>query len=146
MHAGVAKQSEEVECGSLVFTTERVVKIRGGQRVLSFTRDGVERIRIEREPGSEYPLQEFLWAIGLAVGGAFGLRSGFSGRAFGTVALGIVLCALSTWITIHIFRRTPILTIQSARGAVRVDIEAKLSEEQLSVVRERVRQLQWPLW
>jgi hypothetical protein len=135
-----------VNCGSLVFTKERLQKFRAERQVLAVPRASVRRLRIHRTSASEYPLRESLWAAGLAVVGAAVARSGISTSSWTTSLAGAAICALATWMAVHLLRRVTLVTVETDQGTARIAVDANLSPEQLLTIRKAVHdQLDWPV-
>ena len=135
-----------MNCGSLVFTKERLQKFRAERQVLALPRTGVRRLRIRRSSASEYPLRESLWAAGLAVVGVAVARSGFSTSSWTTSLAGAAICALASWMAVHLLRRVTLVTIETDQGTVRIAADANLSAEQLLAIRKAIHdQLDWPV-
>jgi hypothetical protein len=135
-----------VTCGTIVFTKERLQKFRGERQILAVPRGGVRRVRIHRTSASEYPLRESVWAAGLAIAGVALAHSGVT-TSKGTASLaGVVLCALATWMVVHLARRVTLLTIETDQGTARIAADVNLSSEQLLAIRKAIHdQLDWPV-
>lgn len=127
-----------VNCGTLRFTKDRVEKVRRGQHITAFKRAGVRKARIFLGSTSDDPEREFFLAVGIGAGGVVAARTNEMGWAWGLWAFSALLFA-------HLCRRTTILMLESEAGAIRVDAEAKLSREEVIAVREKVRNLDWPI-
>ena len=135
-----------IELGNLRFTKERVEKLRSGTRVLSISRAGVRRARLDRNSGSEYPMREALWAVGTALVGTVTARSAFVTHSVSEIGIAAVLYLVSGWLVVHLLQRILILTLETDQGPVRIDAETKLSREQIGVFRRRIRtELEWPI-
>ena len=123
----------------------RTLYVRAERQVLAVPRDGVRGVRIHRTSASDYPLRESLWAAGLAVVGMAVVRSGITASSWTTSLAGIAICALATWMVVHLIRRT-LITIETDQGTARIAVDANLSPEQLLVVRKAIHdRLGWPV-
>jgi hypothetical protein len=135
-----------VTCGSVVFTKERLQKFRAERQVLAVQRGSVRRVRIHRTSASEYPLRESLWAVGLAVVGVALARSGITTSNWTTSLAGAAICALATWMVVHLVRRVTLVTVETDQGTARIAVDANLSPEELLAIRKAIHdRLNWPV-
>jgi hypothetical protein len=135
-----------VSCGSLIFTRERAQKLRAERKIFSVAREDVRRVRIHRASASQYPVRESIWAAGLAIVGVSVVRSGLSTTSWTTVTAGLGVGSLAIWMAVHLLRRITLVTLDTAEGAMRVDVDAHLSTEELQAVRKALHdKLDWPV-
>jgi len=135
----------QIEFGCIRFTRMRVEKLRNGQRILAFPREGVTRVLVLHDSASEYPGKETAYAIGFALLGIAVLADAIPGKKLGNGTMGAVFVAIAIALLVHLLRRVTQVRIERQGGMIHLAVEKELTEAEIADINRRIGvELGWP--